>query len=294
MIVNPQLLNYRLIIGSLIIAVAVLTVYSFTSYKSIATHQQFLEQEKKLVESELSQMIASYDDVSISNNLISSQLEDAKRATKLTLDSLRILRSDLSVLSKFKQQLFNLKLKNKTLFKTVDSLNEVNKDLEREKLLANSELIKQQLENSTLVQKNKNLNKTLEKGALLTANSFKAKGFETFFGNKRFSSKAKRVETIEVCFILAENSLTEAGAKDFYIQIVNPKNNVVADKGSINFGESTLIYSAKEIVNYNNNVVEVCIDVDADINEKPLEQGNYYISIFHKDRKLGSTQVNLN
>jgi hypothetical protein len=294
MIVNPQLLNYRLIIGSLIIAVAVLTVYSFTSYKSIATHQQFLEQEKKLVESELSQMIASYDDVSISNNLISTQLEDAKRATKLTLDSLRILRSDLSILSKFKQQLFNFKLKNKTLFKTADSLNEVNKDLEREKLLANSELIKQQLENSTLVQKNKNLNKTLEKGALLTANSFKAKGFETFFGNKRFSSKAKRVETIEVCFILAENSLTEAGAKDFYIQIVNPKNNVVADKGSISFGESTLIYSAKEIVNYNNNVVEVCIDVDADINEKPLEKGNYYISIFHKYRKLGSTQVNLN
>ena len=62
----------------------------------------------------------------------------------------------------------------------------------------------------------------------------------------------------------------------------------------VNFGDSNLIYSAKEVINYNNDVVEVCIDVDADINDQPFEKGMYYISIFHKDRKLGSTQVNLN
>lgn len=294
MIVNPQLFNYRLIIGSLIIAVAVLTVFSFTSYKSITAHQQFLEQEKKLVESELSQMITRYDDVSISNDLISSKLEDAKRATILTLDSLRMVRSDLSILAKFKQQLLNIKFKNKTLFKTVDSLDEVNKGLEREKLLAYSALRKQQYENSTLAQKNKNLNESILKGALLTANSFKAEGYEKLFGAKRPSTKAKRVHSIEVCFILAENSLTEAGDKELYIQIVNPKNNVVADKGSVNFGNSTLIYSAKEIISYNNEVVEVCIDVDNDIRDQPFEKGTYYISIFHKDRRLGSTQVKLN
>ncbi|WP_040280499.1 hypothetical protein [Psychroserpens damuponensis] len=294
MIVNPQLFNYRLIIGSLIIAVAALTVYSFTSYKSIASHQQFLEQEKKLVESELSQMITRYDDVSISNDLITSKLEDAKRATILTLDSLKMVRSDLSILAKFKQQLFNIKLKNKVLFNTIDSLDEVNKGLEREKLLAYSELRKQQNENSTLLQQNKNLNKSIEKGALLTANSFKAEGFENLFGAKASSNKAKKVESIEVCFILAENALTEAGEKELYIQILNPRNNVVADKGSVNFGNSSLIYSAKEIINYNNEVVEVCIDVDSDVNDKPFEKGMYYISIFHKDRRLGSTEVKLN
>jgi hypothetical protein len=293
MIVNPQSFNYRLIIGSLIVAVAVLTVYSFTSYKSIVAHQQFIEQEKELVESELSQMIVRYDDVSISNDLISSQLEDAKRSTKLTLDSLRMLRGDLSVLSKFKDQLFNIKLKNKVLFKTIDSLGEVNQDLEEEKLLAYNELQKQKRENFSLIKENKNLEKSLEKGALITANSFKAKGYEKFFGAKRSSNKAKKVQSIEVCFTLAENALTQAGEKDIYIQILNPKNNVVADKGAINFGDSSLIYSAKESINYSNEVLEVCLDVDADINEQPLVSGTYYISIFHKDRKLGSTEVKL-
>ncbi|WP_460220655.1 hypothetical protein [Psychroserpens sp. MEBiC05023] len=293
MIVNPQSFNYRLIIGSLIVAVAVLTVYSFTSYQSIVAHQQFLEQEKKLVESELSQIITRYDDVSISNDLISSQLEDAKKNTQLTLDSLRMLRSDLSVLSKFKTQLFDLKLKNKTLFKTIDSLDEVNQGLEREKLLAYNELRKQKRENTSLIKENETLEKSLEIGALLTANSFKAKGYEKFFGAKRSSNKAKRVQSIEVCFTLAENSLTEAGEKELYIQILNPKNNVVADKGAIHFGNSLLIYSAKEIINYNNDVLEVCLDVDADIDEQPLVSGTYYISIFHKDRQLGTTEVKL-
>ena len=91
MIVNPQSFNYRLIIGSLIVAVTILTVYSFTSFQSIRAHEQFLEQEKKLVESELSQMITRYDDVSISNDLLSAQLEEAKFNTKIALDSLRLL-----------------------------------------------------------------------------------------------------------------------------------------------------------------------------------------------------------
>jgi len=74
---------------------------------------------------------------------------------------------------------------------------------------------------------------------------------------------------------------------------LNPRNNVVADKGAVSFGDSSLIYSAKEIINYSNQVVEVCLDVDADIDEQPLVSGTYYISIFHEDRKLGSTQVKL-
>ncbi|MGC1472259.1 MAG: hypothetical protein WA775_06680 [Psychroserpens sp.] len=293
MIVNPQSFNYRLIIGSLIVAVTVLTVFSFTSYKSIVAHQQFLEQEKKLVQSELSQMITRYDDVSVSNDLISSQLEDAKSRTKATLDSLTSLRSDLSTLSKFKKQLYALKEKTKSIFITVDSLEEVNRYLKEEKQVAYNQLEEQKKTNVSLLKENKLLEKNIEKGSQLTANSFRAKGFENFFGKKRSSNKAKRVHTIEVCFTLAENTLAEAGEKELYVQILNPKNNVVSDQGVINFGNSSLIYSSKELIQYNNDVLEVCLDVDGDIDERPLSSGTYYISIFNEDKKLGSTQVQL-
>ena len=294
MIVNPQLFNYRLIIGSLIVAVTVLGVFSFTNYQSIKTHQQFLEQEKKLVESELSQMITRYDEVSISNDIIASQLEVAKKDTKLALDSLSMLRSDLSVISRFKKQLNGLKLKNKTLFNAIDSLDSVNQSLIEEKLVAHNQLLQQRKANNSLLKENKNLNKSLEKGALLTANSFKAKSFTKVLGKKRATNRAKRADHIEVCFTLAENSLTEQGEKEIYIQIVNPQNNVVADKGAIRFGNTSLIYSSKTIVDYNNEVLDICLDIEAEADEIPLTAGTYFITIFNKDRKLGNTQVKLN
>jgi hypothetical protein len=294
MIVNPQLFNYRLIIGSLIVAVTVLSVFSYTNYQSIITHQQFLEQEKKLVESELSQMITRYDDVSISNDIIASELAVAKKNTKLALDSLSMLQSDLTVISRFKNQLHKLNLKNKTLFKSIDSLDRVNQNLEEEKLIAYTELVKQRRANNTLLEENEYLNRSLEKGALLTANSFEAKSFFKVLGKKRASNLAKKVDQIEVCFTLAENSLTEQGEKEIYIQIVNPQNNVVSDKGAISFGDNSLIYSSKKIIEYNNQVIDICVDIEADADEKPLTKGTYFINVFNKDRKLGSTQVNLN
>ena len=109
MIVNPQLFNYRLIIGSLIIAIAGLTFFSVTNYKSVKEHQQYLEQEKKLVETELSQMITRYDDIASTNDYMSSKLKDAKNATKTALDSLLLLKSDISVISRFKAQVLDFK-----------------------------------------------------------------------------------------------------------------------------------------------------------------------------------------
>ncbi|MEO6348030.1 MAG: hypothetical protein ABIO60_08995 [Aquaticitalea sp.] len=291
MIVNPQLFNYRLIIGSLIVAFAVLTVFSFNNYESIKAHQQFLVQEKKLVETELSQMITRYDEVASNNDYMSSKLEDAKNTANWALDSLRLLKSDLSVITRFKAELIDFKNKNKLLFLTIDSLNSVNHNFEQEKLLAQNQLKKQLDANSSLLKKNASLSKTIEKGALLTANSFKAKAYQAHNGRLYETRKAHRAETIEVCFTLAENALTEKGKKELYIQIVNPKNNVIADKGAIEFGESSLIYSTKTSVSYNNEVLDVCTNIMSDPTDKPLTKGTYFVSVFFKDRKLGSTQI---
>ncbi|OUR91579.1 hypothetical protein A9Q87_09735 [Flavobacteriales bacterium 34_180_T64] len=291
MIVNPQLFNYRLISGSLIVAIAVLSVFSFTNYQSVKAHQQFLEQEKQLVETELSQMIMRYDNISANNTTLSEALNTAKRETILTLDSLRILKSDLSVISKFKNQLIVLKSNNKSLFTTIDSLDQTNEALEAEKILAFNAFEEQRDINTSLIEENKLLNASLEKGALLTANSFKAEAFKTILGKQVVTAKAVNAKSIEVCFTLAENSLTETGAKELYIQIVNPQNNVMADKGAMNFGDSSLIYSLKKTVNYNNKVLDLCVNVESDVNDQPLTKGTYFVSVFHEDRKLGDTQV---
>ena len=70
MIVNPRLINYRLIISSLLVVLTVLGIYSYTKYKSIESYEKFLKQEKVLIESELSSLLSSYDDLSQNYNLM--------------------------------------------------------------------------------------------------------------------------------------------------------------------------------------------------------------------------------
>lgn len=294
MIVNPQFFNYRLIIGSLIVAIAILGVVSFTNYETVKSHQTFLEQEKHLVESELSEMITRYDAVGETNTTLSSQLANVKKDLQTSLDSLRFLSSDISVILKYKKQLSDLKSKNDVLFKSFDSVLAEKTTLERENLLAYNQLNKQIKENSVLKTANESLENSVKKGALLTANSFKAKAYRTQLGKNIATNKAAQAQNIEVCFALAENALTEKGQKDIYIQIVNPKNNVVADKGEVKFGTTSLIYSDKQVIDYNNKVVDVCVQIDGDTDDIPFTKGTYFVSIFHKDRKLGSTQIELN
>ncbi len=78
MIVNPQLFNYRLIIGSLLVVLAALGVFSFTNYKSIKSYQDFLEQEKLLIENELSEMLNDYDNLSEDYDFLAADLQEGK------------------------------------------------------------------------------------------------------------------------------------------------------------------------------------------------------------------------
>lgn len=291
MIVNPQVFNYRLIIGSLIVTIAVLATSSFLNYESVSLHEQSLEQEKKLVESELSQLIEGYDDIASTNEYMASMVSQSKLTTQIALDSLRILKSDISVITRFKSQLHDLNNKNKELFIVFDSISDVNKDLERDKLLSHNLLKKEKETNSYLVKKNQSLTKIIEKGSVLTANSFKAQAYRTVNRALSITKKAHKAEMIQVCFALAENALAEKGDKELYIQVVDPKNNVIANSGSIEFGNSLLIYSTKSTVNYNNQVVDICTNIKADPSDKPLKKGTYFVSVFLKDRKLGSTKI---
>ena len=78
MIVFPQSFNYRLIIGTLVIALAILGSYSISSFNAFEDQEEFLEQETKLVQNELSEMISLYDDVAVENESIKSQLNSPK------------------------------------------------------------------------------------------------------------------------------------------------------------------------------------------------------------------------
>lgn len=291
MIVNPNVFNYRLTIGTLIVAFTILASYSYTSYSSAKSNEAFLKQEKKLLESQISEIISSYDNLGEKNKSLISELDGVKNRIEITLDSLIQLKADVSLIYKYRDELLFLKAQQNNLVKKGDSFFDANQKLMKQNTSI-SEVLEQQTSLVSVLKKEKEtLIKNLEKGALISANSFKAIAYKLkSSGNLIKTIKASNVKNIKVSFIIAENILASNQNKEIYIQIIGPDNNVVADKGAVQFDDFSLIYSSKIKVNYTSKNIEIIANIDT---PEPLQEGKYYISVFDKERHLGGTQINL-
>lgn len=295
MVVNPQTFNYRLIIGTLIIAMFGLGAYSFSSYNELNSQRQFLSQEKKIVESELSKIITRYDELMSENEDMREELAIAKEKTIKLLDSLKVQEATIHILSKYRKQISALQDERNNFMAIASSLKQENKQLVQERKLVSKRLVEQTDFNNQLSEKNQLLAENLKKGSVLTANSFGAKAFKIKSSGKIIETdKAKRTDFMEICFTLAENYLVEEGDKDFYIQILNPNNNVIGDKLSKRFGENTLIYTAKTTRAYNKQVLDVCVKTKTTEDENVFVKGTYFVTVFNDNKKIGSTSIDLN
>ncbi len=293
MIVNPQLFSYRLIISSLVVVLTVLGIVSFTNYKSNESHEEFLKQEKVLIVNELSELLTSYDELTEDYDLMTSHVQRAQQETNSALDSLKLVQSELSVISKFKNQQAPLDTKSEVVLTTVDSLSSENLKLKSDKSNTQEIFKRKAILANQLELTNDSLNAIIEKAAILKASSIEVQAFKFKSDKKHFTDIAKRANSIDVCITLAENPLTTRGTKDIYIQIVSPAGNVLSDKGEITFGDSSLIYSEKEVVTYTNENLEICTVIEAKNEDFPLLKGYYFINVFNNNTRLGSTSIKL-
>jgi len=295
MVVNPKTFYNRLLVGTLIVSFLTLGSYSLYSYNKLEDQKAFLVEEKQIVQKELLQIVSRYDILMADNEDIKQQLTISKRRTLRLLDSLNSLEVNLSNLAIYRSQIKALKAERDDLMQLAKDLKAQNLELKQEKKIASIKLIEQENANKVLSEKNEVLAKNLEKAVVLAANSFNAKAYRSKASGKLVqTNKAKRTDAIEVCFTLAENALVEAGEKELYIQILSPNSTVVGDKISKTFEDNTLIYSTKKLVDYTNNVLDICVKARAGDAEKEFVKGTYYVTVFNKADKLGSTEIILN
>ena len=289
MIVNPQVFNYRLAIGTLLAAFVLIAVYGVSRYNDLTAEKEFLQQENKLLQTELNKILIKYDTLGSENLSIKSNIEAVKQSYEVIQDSLDLLKADVATIPKYRNQIANLKKENINLRSNSDETKI--KALVEEQTKAQNIIKAQNNIITTLAEEKDELEETIEGAKLIYANSFDATIFRKRKSGKLVeTTKASKAEFVEVCFVIAENPLATKGKKELYIQILGPDNNVLADQGSVDFGDSSLIYSSKVLVDYNKETKEVCASVR---NDDTFKKGKYYISVFEKERKLGHTQIDL-
>ena len=100
---------------------------------------------------------------------------------------------------------------------------------------------------------------------------------------------ADEVELIKVTFTIPENILAAAGEKQFYVQIIDPNNNVIGAKKTVTFGQNILTYSLEQKIAYQNKTMEFTENMYVN----NLAKGDYKLNIFLLDDLITKTNFKL-
>ncbi|MEZ0005521.1 putative coiled-coil protein SlyX [Flavobacterium sp. 28YEA47A] len=277
-----SIVNITAIISVLTAAALAVKWYSMRTEKENLAHN--IELDRKLHNNEISEILIRYDAALQQNEELTKELEALKNKTVQTDDSVR---SNLNML---KENISALTKEKYTKSSQLETLNNIlrlkqqdfeNNKKEIEKLYAKIN----QLESEILASSEVKVEKKK-----LKASNVSAIGARTVSEKVLETKKTKNTEQIKVCFTLEDNMWIERGIKEIFIQIINPKANIVSkNKSSIEIKNQTLFYSAKTSVNYDKGDVDVCVFVDA--NKQHLIKGNYIINIFSGAHLIGNTSL---
>lgn len=294
MIVNPQLFNYKLIIGSLVIAIVVLGSYGLTSYNTLKSQEEFMEQEIKLVQSELSNMMKLHDFQRVDNNELTAQLQLSKSKLETTLDSLNLVKTDYPLITKYKDDIATLIEERKILFNKIARLLDKNEALNEASKTNSLKLESSQVAIAALTEQNLELTAFVDRISTLTLDNLKVKALITNPSEYNVeTTKARQTDNMEVCFTVLKNEFSSKGNKELYVQIIGPDNTIVSSRGVMEFGQEILAYSGRTAINYMNDDIAVCAKINVN-QEKSLKKGDYLISVFHDNKVLGSSKIKLN
>jgi hypothetical protein len=291
MIVNPQEFNYRVTIGILVVAIVAFAAYGFSSYSTLKSDKDFLVQEKRHLHNELSEILDRYDELNSENLILKSQLDSTAYRVRISDNAIKNLQAKASLNKIAISQLQSLKTQKSSLLEREDSLIKVARQIEEEKRQVANELTHERISKNDILKERDLLANKIGKASLITANSFVAKAYKLNSSGKATQTfKAKETKQIELCFVVAENVLAPKGTKQLYVQIIDPNNNIVSDKGAVTFGNESLIFSEKADFYYSNNALDVCVNIN---NDESFNVGIYYVNVFENNKRLGSTQIQL-
>lgn len=236
-----------------------------------------LTTEKEDLASDLKAKIAELDKMSSENTALKGDIEAQKAEMEKLLAEVEKSKGDASSMARYKNEYFRLKKEMDNLVAENELLKEQNLALTSSLDSTNVVLSSSRQFADTLISQNDNLVKTIEKGqklSVLNLNVLAVK--EKRSGREVETDKASRANKLKVSFLIAENQIAQSGERQYYVQIIDSKNNVLGDKKSIAIGEKELTYSFIETVQYQNKTVKVNRELTGD----DFEAGTYFVYVF--------------
>ena len=274
-----------LLIGSLFY------IFKLTSdAKEMQTVVTTTKSDKEAVLKDLAALKSSYDAAIAENTSMSDELIEARDEVTKLMEDLKKSKGDVASLSKYKQQYAALEVKMKNIMEEVAVLKVKNQQLTSTIDSTNIVLEDSKKYNQVLVGQNEELAKTVEKGQKLSVTNLKTAAYKQRSSGKQIETdKASRADLLQISFTIAENAIAKTGDKVYYVQVIDAKNNVLGDKATISFGETSLTYSFTTTVNYENKTV----NVKEQLPGKDFAKGTYFVNVFDKGELVSKSSFSL-
>ncbi|NMH24676.1 hypothetical protein [Flavobacterium solisilvae] len=274
-----------LLIGSLFY------IFKLTSEaKEMQTVVTTTKSDKEAVLKDLAALKSSYDAAIAENTSMSDELIEARDEVTKLMEELKKSKGDVASLSKYKQQYAALEVKMKNMMEEVAVLKVKNQQLTSTIDSTNVVLEDSKKYNQVLVGQNEELAKTVEKGQKLSVTNLKTAAYKQRSSGKQIETdKASRADLLQISFTIAENAIAKTGDKVYYVQVIDAKNNVLGDKATISFGETSLTYSFTTTVNYENKTV----NVKEQLPGKDFAKGTYFVNVFDKGELVSKSSFSL-
>jgi cell division protein FtsB len=271
-----------LLVGSL--------VYIFkmsSEVESVHTEITKTSSEKESVMKDLQDLKSTYDAAIAENTSMSEELIQERDKVVKLMDELKKSNGDVS---RFKGQMQALQGNMKVLMAENEGLKKQNTTLTVQRDSTVVVLGESKKFNEVLVGQNEDLAKTVEKGSKLSVLNLQTAAYKLKSSGKEIATdKASRANVLKISFTIAENSIAKSGDKDYYVQVIDSKNNVLGDSKTITFGDKELKYSFVSSVKYENKTVQVSQDLAG----KDFAKGMYTVNVFDKDQLVSSTNFSL-
>jgi myosin heavy subunit len=274
-----------LLVGSLIY------IFKITAdAKTLETTVTKVSSEKENMIKKLEELNSNYDAALAENTSMTDELMAEKERVVKLIAELKSSKGDNASLRKYKDQYKVLEEKMKSMMQEVTVLKQENQQLTTNLESTKVDLDDSKKYNEVLVGQNEELAKTVEKGSKLTVTNLKTASYKVKSSGKQIETdKASKTDILKVSFTIAENKIAKSGDKIYYVQVIDANNNVLGDKATISFGDTSLTYSFTTSVKYENKTVEVSEQLPG----KDFTKGTYFVNVFDKAELVSKSSFSL-
>lgn len=246
--------------------------------------------EKDSIIADLEALKVTYDQAIAENTELSDELKEERAKVVKLIEEVKQAKATSSSLGNYKKRYQELEGKFNALIRENEELKLANEGLTQVIDSTSVILVEEREYSQKLLGQNEELSKIVDEASKLAIQNLKTSAYKVRNSGKEVETeKARRADILKIQFTIAENKVAKQGDRNYYVQVIDSKMNVLGEKKTVEFGEQSLTYSFVSTVDFKNSTVNVSENIPGD----NFEKGLYHVHIFDGNQLLASQSFTL-